>query len=103
MTMLEGLGCAVTVVDNGRLAFEAIEQSAFDLVFMDCQMAGMNGYDATRAIRASEEGDQHVTIVALTANVLPEERELCMSVGMDDYLSKPFSFKDIHTILERWL
>jgi len=101
--VLTNFGCTVSVADNGTEAVEKVAAEQFDLVFMDCQMAGMNGYDATRAIRASEEGDEHVTIVALTANVLPEERELCTSVGMDDYLSKPFSFKDIHAILERWL
>ena len=103
MKMLSNFGCRVDLVDNGLRAVEAAVDKRYDLVFMDCQMAGMNGYDATRTIREREGEGEHVTIVALTANVLPEERALCISVGMDDHVSKPFGFKDLHAVLDRWL
>jgi signal transduction histidine kinase/DNA-binding response OmpR family regulator len=105
--MLTVLGCKVHVVSNGIEALSALSQSSFDLVLMDCQMPEMDGYEATRAIRSREaEGDGAVRpeiIVALTANAMEGDREHCISVGMDDYLSKPFSMKQLQETLARWL
>ena len=67
-------------------------------------MPNLNGYDATREIRRREAGNgKRTTIVALTASVLPEERARCIEVGMDDYVAKPFSSRDLQQVLERWL
>jgi CheY-like chemotaxis protein len=63
----------------------------------------LNGYDATREIRKREPNGQHLTINALSASELPEERQKCMDVGMDDYVAKPFSRRDLQQVLERWL
>jgi GAF domain-containing protein/ActR/RegA family two-component response regulator len=90
--MLEKAGHRVHVVGNGREALAALGQADYDLVLMDCQMPEMDGFEATRAIRALERGTGgHVAIVALTANVMEGDRERCRAVGMDDYLAKPIT------------
>ncbi|HTU60839.1 MAG TPA: ATP-binding protein, partial [Polyangiales bacterium] len=102
--LLEHLGCEVQVADNGRKAREAVLGRHFDLVFMDCQMPEMDGFEATRAIRAHElaTGGQRVPIVALTANALVGDPERCFAAGMDDFVSKPFSVSKLRSALERW-
>jgi signal transduction histidine kinase/CheY-like chemotaxis protein len=103
--LLRRMGCDVEIVTDGKQALDKLEQTSFDLVLMDCHMPHMNGYDATRAIRRREadNGGKHTTIVALSASVLPEERARCIEVGMDDYVAKPFSSRDLQRVLERWL
>jgi signal transduction histidine kinase/ActR/RegA family two-component response regulator len=103
--LLRRMGCAVEIVPDGHQALDKLAQAEFDLVLMDCHMPRMNGYDATREIRRREadNGGRHTTIVALTASVLPEERARCIEVGMDDYVLKPFSSRDLQRVLERWL
>jgi signal transduction histidine kinase len=102
--LLSRMGCEVEIVGDGKQALARLEEASFDLVLMDCHMPRMNGYDATREIRRREAGNgKHTTIVALSASVLPEERARCMEVGMDDYVAKPFSGKDLQQVLERWL
>ena len=110
--MLESLGCEVRVVDNGREAVEAITDSPldalrepYDLVLMDCQMPVLDGYGATREIRAweREQGTTALPIVALTANALEGDRERCLEAGMDDYLAKPFTRDEINQVLGNWL
>jgi len=104
LRMLEKLGHEGEVADNGREALDRLERASYDLILMDCQMPVMDGYDATAAIRAREAGTQdHVVILALTANAMEGDDEKCLAVGMDDYLSKPVSFKDLAEKLERWL
>jgi signal transduction histidine kinase/DNA-binding NarL/FixJ family response regulator len=102
--LLEHLGCDVQVADNGKRAREAVLARHFDLVFMDCQMPEMDGFEATRAIRAHElaTGAQRVPIVALTANALVGDPERCFAAGMDDFVSKPFSVGKLRSALERW-
>jgi signal transduction histidine kinase/CheY-like chemotaxis protein len=103
--LLMRMGCAVEHASNGVEALHRLEQQSYDLVLMDCHMPNMNGYDATREIRRREagQGGKHVPIVALTASVLPEERERCKEVGMDDYIAKPFSKRDLQQVLDRYL
>ncbi len=101
---LEDLGCQVTVVANGREAVNAVEKDTFDLVFMDCQMPEMDGFEATRTIRTNEQiTGRHVPIVALTAHALADDRQKCLDAGMDDYLSKPFRLDQLCDTLSRWL
>ena len=91
------LGCEVAVAANGAEAVRAVQAQAFDIVFMDCLMPEMDGFQATRAIRDRErrEGGLQILIIALTANAFASDREKCLAAGMSDYLSKPFTADDI--------
>jgi CheY-like chemotaxis protein len=101
--MLEKAGHRVDLVENGREAVEAVGRTPYDLVLMDCLMPQMDGFEATRAIRAAEMGtDRHLPIVALTANAMQRGREECLAAGMDDYLTKPFSKQALTAAVERW-
>jgi signal transduction histidine kinase/CheY-like chemotaxis protein len=103
--MLQKIVCDVTLVSNGQEAVDSTAKYSYSLIFMDCQMPVMDGYQATAAIRLREEKEavgNHVPIIALTANALEGDREKCLSAGMDDYLSKPFKQNGILEILDRW-
>ena len=102
--MLQKLGCEVTLAVNGEKAIEAISETSFDIILMDCQMPVMDGYQATAAIRLMEKKEgsvKHIPIIALTANALEGDRERCLAAGMDDYISKPFKQENILKIFER--
>ncbi|WP_144965979.1 response regulator [Pseudomonas sp. DE0010] len=100
--MLAKLGCQVELATQGVEALARLEEQAFDLVLMDCNMPVMDGYEATRHIR--ERGRwPGLPIVALTANAMPEERERCRAAGMDDYLAKPFRREDLLAVVDRWV
>jgi signal transduction histidine kinase/CheY-like chemotaxis protein len=104
--MLESLGVAYSLVDNGVIALDRVLHEAFDLVLMDCQMPEMDGFEATAQIRARQrEGllRQPLPIVALTANAIEGDRERCLAAGMDDYLSKPFTHEQLAATLQRWM
>ncbi len=104
-TMLERLGCRVTLASNGREALDALARTRFHLVLMDCQMPEMDGYSATQALREREScGDlPRTTVIALTANALQGDRERCLAAGMDDYLTKPFRRDALVAMLTSWL
>ncbi|HTD33883.1 MAG TPA: response regulator [Candidatus Elarobacter sp.] len=98
------LGVPVTLVANGSEAVEAVRRGGFALVFMDCHMPEMDGFAATRAIRAEEGGTgRHVPIVAMTANAFREDRDACLAAGMDDYLAKPVRIADLRGMIDRWM
>jgi PAS domain S-box-containing protein len=106
LAMLTQLGCLVDVVSDGRKALEALAHNQYDLVFMDCQMPEIDGYEATRAIRAEESRStsaSRLPIIALTAHAMDGDRDLCLAAGMDDYLTKPFKTEQLQEILDRWL
>ncbi len=98
-TILERLSCLVRCVENGQLAVESVKKSRPDLIFMDCQMPVMNGYEATEKIR---ELGYDVPIVAVTASAITNERERCESCGMNDLITKPFKKGDIMAVLYRY-
>jgi CheY-like chemotaxis protein len=101
--MLRKLGCEVDVVGDGAAAREAASQRRYDLVFMDCHMPVMDGFEATRLIREDErDGGGHVPIVALTADALAGDRERCLESGMDDHLTKPVSSGLLAAAMQRW-
>jgi CheY-like chemotaxis protein len=105
-SLLGHLGAQVQVVDNGIEALQAVRQAHYDLVLMDCQMPQMDGFEATRRIRAWEQQQgvsRRVRIVALTANALAGDREACLAAGMDDYLAKPVSGAALDAVLARHL
>jgi CheY-like chemotaxis protein/HPt (histidine-containing phosphotransfer) domain-containing protein len=104
LRQLERLGYRAQHASDGREALERIAAQDFDLVFMDCQMPVMDGFQSARAIRKIEtRTGHHVPIIALTANALAGDRDACLAAGMDDYLSKPASLTDISQVLTRWL
>jgi signal transduction histidine kinase/ActR/RegA family two-component response regulator len=103
-SMLRELGCTVDVAHNGVAACQAARAQRYDLIFMDCHMPGMDGFDATRCIREQEAMDSRRTpIVALTAAALPDDRDACMAAGMDDFLSKPVELGQLSAALARWI
>ena len=103
--MLAELGCDVTIAENGKIAFDLLCKQSFDLVLMDIQMPEMDGCEATHAIRQYETEQQATpsTIIAVTANAMPGDRERFISEGMDDYICKPFGKNDLAEILTKWL
>lgn len=94
-TMLKRVGCTTEEACDGMEALQCIADHDFDLVLMDINMPIMNGYDAARAIRAMNSGKSAIQILALTANAMPEDRERCLAVGMNGYLSKPVRMRDL--------
>jgi CheY-like chemotaxis protein len=101
--LLEKLGCRVDVAANGLEAVGLLAELAYDVVFMDRQMPEMDGFEATRTIRQREASSGlHVPIIAMTANAMQGDSELCLAAGMDDYLSKPVSFQALATAARKW-
>ncbi|HRI09542.1 MAG TPA: response regulator, partial [Nannocystaceae bacterium] len=92
--MLERLGCRVDVAADGREALDMVGQIPYDLIFMDCQMPEMDGFEATRAIRRGE-AERRLPIAAMTAHALPDDRRRCIDAGMDEYLSKPVQLGEL--------
>jgi PAS domain S-box-containing protein len=106
LAMLTHIGCLVDVVSDGLQALEALARNTYDLVFMDCQMPALDGYEATKAIRAKESvstSASHLPIIALTAHAMQGDRDLCLAAGMDDYLAKPFNMEQLREMLDKWL
>ncbi len=101
--MLEKHGCRVDVAANGLEAVELFGQLPYDIVFMDCQMPEMDGYEATAEIRRLEAGGRRTPIVALTANAMAGDRERCIASGMDDFLAKPIKEEMLVAALRRWV
>jgi PAS domain S-box-containing protein len=101
--MLEDLGAEVTLAVDGCQVLSAIEQRSFDVVLMDCQMPRMDGFATTIRIRALEQqSGGHLPIVAMTANAIAGDEEMCLAAGMDGYLGKPFSRAGLHATLIRF-
>ena len=104
-TMLEKYGCRVTPAGDGDEAVKQVGKMPFDLIFMDCQMPVLDGYEATRFIRKQEavEKRPRTPIIAFTANALKGDDEKCFAAGMDDYISKPVRQSEMERVLIRWL
>ncbi|WP_375431575.1 response regulator [uncultured Friedmanniella sp.] len=101
--MLESLGYAVDIAGTGSEVLAAARRRPYGLVFMDCQMPEMDGYEATAALREHEGNDRHTPVVALTASAMKGDAERCLQAGMDDYLTKPVRIADFRAALNRWL
>ena len=100
--MLERLGLRADVAANGRETVRMFELLPYDLIFMDCQMPEMDGYEATRKIRHREEPGRHVAIIAMTADAMAGCREQCIEAGMDDFIVKPVAMEGLFEVLQRW-
>lgn len=104
LSMLKTLGFSATVVDNGSEAITKALENKYDLIFMDCLMPGLDGYETTREIRLREGRlQQHTLILAMTALSMPNDRQICLDAGMDDYIAKPIDFSDLQAKLHQWL
>ncbi|AKK65503.1 histidine kinase [Xanthomonas oryzae pv. oryzicola] len=103
--LLAVLGFEADTATDGEAALTRMESIRYDMVFMDCQMPVLDGYAATRRWRAmeTESGGRPIPIVAMTANAMAGDRERCLAVGMDDYLSKPVAREQLDACLQRWL
>jgi signal transduction histidine kinase/ActR/RegA family two-component response regulator len=100
---LRTLGYSPDIASSGEAALDVLLQRPFDLILMDCQMPGMDGYQTAAEIRRREAGRHRTPIVAMTANNVDGDRERCVAAGMDDYLSKPFRMAALERALRRWL
>jgi len=103
--MLSKFGIEVMLAVNGEEAIRILSEEVFDLVFMDCQMPVMDGYQATRQIREPDTCviNHEVPVVAMTANAMQGDREQCLAAGMDDYITKPISPEKLKQVLDQWL
>lgn len=103
--MLEAIGCRATIAETGKIAVEKVLNNTYDLVFMDCQMPDMDGFEATRTIRRHEweSGDRRIPIISLTGIVIEMDKEKMFDVGMDDYLSKPYTIGQLQETVDKWL
>lgn len=102
LRLLERMGYRADVAGNGLETLMALQRQAYDVVLMDMQMPEMDGLEATRRIRADWPAEQQPRIIAMTANAMRGDRELCLAAGMDDYVSKPVQVKDLRRALEQW-
>ena len=102
-TTLERAGCEVELAGDGVLALEALDRARFDDVLMDYQMPVIDGYEATRALRARESGADHLSVIAITAHAMEGAAAECLAAGMDDYLSKPLRREQLEAALHRWI
>ncbi len=101
VSLLAHLGCTVDVAADGREAVRRWSEGSYDLILMDCQMPDMDGFEATRLIRAAEGDGTHIPIVALTANAMADDRSACIDVGMDDHIAKPVTEEALVSALAR--
>ena len=100
---LERCGCRVDVVGDGARALKSLERSRYDLVLMDCQMPGMDGYEATTELRRREGAQRRTPVVAMTAQAMDGDRRRCLAAGMDDYITKPMRSRELMALLTRWI
>jgi PAS domain S-box-containing protein len=105
LAMLSKLGLRADVVASGQEALDSLRRTRYDIVLMDIQMPEMDGMEATRVARSASGGilDRYVPIIAMTANAMQGDREACLSVGMDDYISKPVTHAALSRLLDKWL
>jgi two-component system, sensor histidine kinase and response regulator len=98
---LQKLGYEADIAASGIEVLTAVERKPYDIILMDCQMPGLDGYEATKKIRQRERKGNHLWIIAMTANAMAGDRERCLAVGMDDYLSKPLRRLELRAALDR--
>ncbi len=100
---LKQFGIKSDIASNGREALSALQKTTYDLVFMDCQMPELDGYEATRLYRQSEAAGAHLPIIALSANAYPENQKRCLDVGMGDFISKPVKPSELERVMKEWM
>lgn len=103
LNQLKQIGYQADYVENGQEALDRLAEESYDLIFMDCQMPVLDGYEATRLIREREGKNAHTVMVAVTACAMKGDREKCLAAGMDDYLTKPVRMAEIAQVLAKWM
>lgn len=103
LSQLKQIGLTADYVENGQEALDRLAEKSYDLIFMDCQMPVLDGYEATRLIREREGKNAHTVVVAVTAYAIKGDREKCLAAGMDDYLTKPVRMAEIAQVLAKWM
>ncbi len=96
----ENLGYKIDIAENGKVALEKIDKNKYNIIFMDIQMPVLDGMQATKKIR---KNDKKIPIIAITANSMREDKDTCLNIGMNDYISKPFKINDLKEVLNKWL
>ena len=100
--MLEPSEATLTMAEDGLEALDLLKKESFDLILMDCQMPNMDGYECTIAIREYEKNTPlHVPIVAITANAYEDDKQRCLDIGMDDFVSKPVNSHELYTVIAK--
>ncbi len=102
LNQLDSLGFQADCANDGQEALDKMKEQEYDIVFMDCQMPVLDGYDATRTIRQEEGERRHTVVIGLTAYAMEGDRQKCLAAGMDDYLTKPVSVEDLQRAIAQW-
>lgn len=102
IAMLQKMNHRIDVANNGLEAVDAFNRIPYDIILMDCMMPELDGLEATRRIRRAEDDDHRIPIIAMTANAMKGDRERCLEVGMDDYISKPVRAADLRAMITKW-
>lgn len=102
-SMISVMGIKPDIASGGRDAIDFVRRGSYDIIFMDCQMPGMDGYETTAEVRSLQRSAAPSIIIALTANALAGDVEKCLAAGMDDYMAKPFSLSELELVLKKWL
>ncbi len=100
--LLEAMGYQPDIACNGAHALEMASAQEYDIIFMDCQMPVMDGYEATRRLHGNPDVSPHGVIIAMTAHAIEGDRDACIAAGMDDYIAKPIRFEDLRLMIEKW-
>ena len=103
LELLKKLGFSADAVEDGKAVLKALETKTYDLILMDCQMPDMDGFEATRHIRASRASYQNIPVIALTAHAMKSDRQKCLEAGMNDHIPKPVGAKVLLRVLESWI
>ncbi|MBI4396061.1 MAG: PAS domain S-box protein [Elusimicrobia bacterium] len=103
LAQLSKLGLRADAVTNGRDVLSALEKHPYDVVFMDCQMPVLDGYQAAEELRRREKGKRRTPVIAMTAHAMEGDRERCLASGMDDYVAKPVQMEDLEALLRKWV
>ncbi len=98
--MLKHKNYCCDVASDGMEAIQAVQKKDYDIIFMDCQMPKLNGYEATKKIRELQGNNKHSTIIAMTAAAMAGDKERCIEAGMDEYISKPINFNEVYRLIE---
>ena len=102
VSMFKKLNLPVDLADNGEAAIKATNKTDYKLIFMDCNLPGMDGIETTAKIREKEDTDQRTPIIAFTANHITDKEKFCEAANMDDFLSKPYKIHELNSMLSKW-